>query len=104
MRIAICALVAALIVLLLVFGILLDRKDTQYRHLYGLYVEASQKPPPTPPEDDARAIRNYQALAEQYKSMVDELYERGERFASGRGETESVPGDDPAGSQLWRTQ
>jgi hypothetical protein len=78
-RFAILGLV--LLVFLLIAGLLatlekLDKSDAQYRQLYELYVV-----PKASLEDDAQAIRNHQALADQYRAMIDELYEQGEQIA-----------------------
>ena len=63
-----------------------DDLAKQYRTLheqYETYRKASyQLTVAMPPEhdDDARAVQNYKELAEQYKAMIDELYEFGEQI------------------------
>jgi hypothetical protein len=60
----------------------------RYQRLYELYErrKAADKPvPASPPEDDDnKAIRDYAAVAKQYKAMVDELYDYGEQVAKRR--------------------
>jgi hypothetical protein len=78
---ALVLLVLALIAVGLVMLNKLDEKDAQYRQLYELHVEDGRKALTPSPDDDAKAIRNHQALADQYKAMIDELYEHGEQIA-----------------------
>jgi hypothetical protein len=84
-RIAIFVLVLLLVLVLIAGGLTmldkLEERDAQYRHLYELYVEDGRKALTPSPADDAQAIRNHQALTDQYKAMIDELYEHGEQIA-----------------------
>ena len=45
-------------------------------------------PQPTPEQAEAKAIRDHQQLAEQYRELIDELYDFGEHIAR-RHEAES---------------
>jgi transposase len=64
--------------------------DAQYRTLYehyeryrSAYQSLAKTTPPEHREkdEDARAVRDYRGLAEQYRAMIDELYGFGEQIA-----------------------
>jgi hypothetical protein len=89
-------LVLAMVIMTMAFLAAISDKNEKYRRLserygqlseaYRQYREAVAKPATaSPPEDDdARAIRDYDAVARQYKAMVDELYDYGEQVAKRR--------------------
>jgi tRNA isopentenyl-2-thiomethyl-A-37 hydroxylase MiaE len=80
-KIAIDLLIVVIVVLIVGGLLLLDRQDARYRQLNDLYTEALRKAETALPDNDARAVRDYEALAQQYSAMIDELYDQGEHIA-----------------------
>jgi hypothetical protein len=82
--IALTVVLAAGLVALILLIVSISRRGTHQRGERDLYRRASLNLIRAMPDEDEQAIRDHERLVEQYRGMIDELYDYGEQIAQYR--------------------